>query len=129
MPPSVSLRTQRNGTTAPVSRLRHIARLEAVVAIVASIGLLAAVVVFVFRNGAYVALGLAGFVVGIAGGWTVVSQRGARRIVGLLVVLAAGALIAFGTLGAHDTSWAWLIKVVVCLALLAVAVGRPGRPC
>jgi diacylglycerol kinase family enzyme len=115
----LSLRTEGEATAAPASRL---AQAEAVVAIVASLALLAAVVVFVFRNGAYVALGLAGFVVGIAGGWTVVSQRGARRILGLLGILAAGALIAFGTLGAHDPSEAWVIKLVVCLALLAVAV-------
>jgi diacylglycerol kinase family enzyme len=115
----LSLRTEGEATAAPASRL---AQAEAVVAIVASLALLAAVVVFVFRNGAYVALGLAGFVVGIAGGWTVVSQRGARKILGLLGILAAGALIAFGTLGAHDPSEAWVIKLVVCLALLAVAV-------
>ena len=53
----------------------------------ASAALLVAIVIFVFRNGAYIALGLAGFVVGIAGGWAVVSQRGGRRILGLLVVL------------------------------------------
>ena len=63
------------------------ARLLAVVALVAGVGFVVAVALFLARNGWYVVLGLAGVVVSVVGGWWVVTGGTVRRLVGGAAVL------------------------------------------
>jgi hypothetical protein len=98
------------------------ARLGAVLALAASAALAVVIVVFVIRNGAYIALGIVGFVLAVGGGWWAVTERGTRRLLGSAAVLVAAALIAWGILGANDLSWAWVVRLAVTLLLVATAL-------
>jgi diacylglycerol kinase family enzyme len=107
---------------ASIRRLRSAARVAALVTLAASAALAVIVVVFVFRNGAYVVLGVAGFVLALAGGWWVATQRSARRVIGLVAVVVAAVMVAWSILGASDLSWAWFLRLVVSLAVLAIVI-------
>jgi diacylglycerol kinase family enzyme len=101
---------------------RAAARLYALVSLLAAGAFVVIVIVFVIRNGAYVVLGLVGFALGLAGAWWVTTEHGVRRLLGGAAVLGAGVLIAFGILGASDVSWAWCVRLVITLAVLAIAI-------
>ena len=81
-----------------------------------------AVIGFLVRNGVYVALGAAGFVLGIAGGWWAISKRPPRRWYGIIGALLGAALLVAALLGAGTEDWESFVRALICLALLAIAV-------
>jgi len=81
------------------------ARLWAVVSLLAGLGLLAAVVAFLARNGVYVVVGVAGVALSVTGSWWAITGRSFRRAAGS-VGLAVGVAV-----------------LAVALVLLAVAAG------
>ena len=98
------------------------ARALAVVSLVAGVGFVVAVAVFLARNGLYVLLGLAGVVVCVVGGWWVATGGTSRRVAGLISVVVGAAAVVGAILGAGNEDWASVVRLVVALALLAVAV-------
>ena len=103
--------------TAPVR-----ARVLAVLSLLAVLLLGFAVVIFLFRNGVYVVLGAAGFVLGIAGGWWAVSKRPPRRWYGVFGMAVGAALLVIALLGAGSEDWQSFVRALICLALLPTAV-------
>ena len=103
--------------TAPVR-----ARVLAVLSLLAVLLLGFAVVIFLFRNGVYVVLGAAGFVLGIAGGWWAVSKRPPRRWYGVFGMAVSAALLVIALLGAGSEDWQSFVRALICLALLPTAV-------
>src|SRR3984957_20434545 len=98
------------------------ARLLAILSLVAVLLLAVAVVLFLVRNGVYVALGVAGFALGIAGGWWVVSPWPPRRWYGIVGAVLGAALLIAALLGAGAEDWESFVRALICLALLAAAV-------
>jgi diacylglycerol kinase family enzyme len=97
-------------------------RVLAILSLVAVLLLAFALVGFLVRNGAYVALGAAGFALGIAGGWWAISQRPPRRWYGIVGALLGAALLIAALLGAGAEDWESFIRALICLGLLAAAV-------
>jgi diacylglycerol kinase family enzyme len=96
-------------------------RLLAITSLGATVALTVVVVVFLVANAGWVALGVVGLVLSIAGGWWTITESMPRRgagIAGLVVGAAAmvGALVA----AAEDLGQV-LVRLLVTLALLAVA--------
>ena len=98
------------------------ARVLAILSLVAVLLLAVALVGFLVRNGAYVALGAAGFALGIAGGWWIISKRPPRRWYGIVGALLGAALLIAALLGAGAEDWESFIRALICLGLLATAV-------
>ena len=107
---------------AEVRRVPARARVLALLSIVAGAGFVVAVALFLARNGLYVVGGLAGVVVSVVGGWWAVTARAGRRVAGYAAVVVGVALLVASILGAGNEDWASVVRVVVSLALLAVAV-------
>jgi diacylglycerol kinase family enzyme len=99
------------------------ARAPAIVSLVASAGVVAAVLLFLARNGLYVVSGIAGVGVAVAGGWLLVTTHGFRRVIGIAVALVGVGLITFSLIAAGDENWWSVLRLAVTLALLALAVG------
>jgi diacylglycerol kinase family enzyme len=97
-------------------------RVLAILSLVAVLLLAVALVGFLVRNGAYVALGAAGFALGIAGGWWAISKRPPRRWYGIVGALLGAALLIAALLGAGAEDWESFIRALICLGLLATAV-------
>jgi diacylglycerol kinase family enzyme len=97
-------------------------RIFAVLSLVAAFLLAAAVIGFLVRNAMYVAFGVVGFALGIAGGWWAISQRPPRRWYGILGAVLGGALLIAALLGAGAEDWESFVRALICLALLATAV-------
>jgi diacylglycerol kinase family enzyme len=94
----------------------------AIVSLAATALLAAAVLVFFVRNGLYVAVGIVGFGLVVAGGWWMVTERVPRRAVGIAVaVVGLGGLVA-SVFGVGQGPERELIRLVVLIGLLAVAV-------
>ena len=98
------------------------ARALAIVSLVAVLLLAVAILGFLVRNGVYVALGAAGFVLGVAGGWWIVSKRPPRRWYGMVGAVLGAALLIAAFLGAGSEDWESFLRALICLALLATAV-------
>jgi diacylglycerol kinase family enzyme len=94
----------------------------AMVAMAAGILLVLLIVSFVLRNGVAIALGLVGLVVGIAGGWWVITEHSMHRVVGYLGVAIGMALMVVALLLAGQESWASAVRAVLALLLLSVAI-------
>jgi diacylglycerol kinase family enzyme len=97
-------------------------RVLAILSLVAVLLLAAAVLGFLVRNGAYVAVGVVGFALGIAGGWWVVSKRPPRRWYGIVGALLGAALLVAALLGAGTEDWESFVRALICLVLLTTAV-------
>ena len=123
------------------------ARILAVLSLLASLLLALAIIGFLVRNGVYVALGAAGFVLGVAGGWWAISKRPPRRWFGLVMaLLGAGLLVAAllrrgtrtGSHSSEPSSASALLVTAVLAGRAALAaslrttaasrVHRAGRP-
>ncbi len=98
------------------------ARVLAILSLVAVLLLAIAIVGFLVRNGVYVVLGVAGFALGIAGGWWAISKRPPRHWYGFVGALLGAALLIAALLGAGAEDWESLLRALVCVALLAAAV-------
>ncbi len=112
--------TSGGSSPAVNSRGPQLAALGALVATVATVVL---AVWFLVRNGVWVLLGLAGVVVAVAGGWRMVTRRGAGRVVGALgvgvgVACLVGALVGVGGGAEHE-----LLRLALLVVALAVAIG------
>jgi diacylglycerol kinase family enzyme len=80
------------------------------------------VLVFLVRNGVYVATGLIGAALGVASGWWVVTGRTWRRIAGWAGLAVGAGLLVVAILGAGHESWSSVIRLFIALILLAGAV-------
>jgi diacylglycerol kinase family enzyme len=100
----------------------HRARLLAWISLGASALLLVLIAIFLVHNGLYVLLGLAGVVIGVAGGWWIVTRRTLLRTLGFAGLLLGVALIGGALLGAGDASWASAVRLLVAVAALSVAI-------
>ena len=98
------------------------ARFLAILSLVAVLLLAVAVIGFLVRNGVYVALGAAGFALGIAGGWWAISKGAPRRWYGVIGMVVSAALLIAALLGAGAEDWESFVRALICLALLATAV-------
>ena len=81
-------------------RVPAVARVWAMVSLVAGAGLVVSVVLFLFRNGAAVAGALVGLVVGISGAWWAVTRQGARRAGGIAATVVGVGVLALALLAA-----------------------------
>ena len=97
-------------------------RALAILSLVAVLLLAVAVFGFLVRNGVYVAVGVLGFALGIAGGWWVISKRPPRRWYGIVGALLGAALLIAALLGAGAEDWESFVRALICLVLLATAV-------
>jgi diacylglycerol kinase family enzyme len=98
------------------------ARVLAALSLVAVLLLAVAVLGFLVRNAMYVAFGVVGFALGIAGGWWAISQRPPRRWYGIASAVVGGVLLIAALLGAGAEDWESFVRALICLALLAAAV-------
>ncbi len=92
-------------TDRPVPSERR-SRALAIVAMTAGALLVLLIVAFVLRNGVAIALGLVGLVMGIAGGWWVITEHSLRRVIGYLGVAIGMALMVVALLRAGQENWA-----------------------
>jgi diacylglycerol kinase family enzyme len=81
-----------------------------------------ALVGFLFRNGVYVAMGVVGFALAVAGAWWAVTTRAPRRGYGVVGMVAGAGLVVAALLGAGSEDWESIVRTLICLALLAIAV-------
>src|SRR5947209_3533291 len=105
-----------------VTRVPPKARALAILSLLSSAGVVAAVLLFLARNGLYVLGGIAGVAVAIGGGWLLVTTQGFRRVIGIAVALVGVGLITFSLIAAGDEDWWSVLRLAVTLVLLAVAV-------
>jgi diacylglycerol kinase family enzyme len=102
----------------PASRPRVLALVSLVAVVLPTVAL----IIFLVRNGVYVALGLAGLALGVAGGWWAITKRAIRRLCGMIGMVAGAALLVASLLGAGSEDWQSFVRALVCVGLLAVAV-------
>ncbi|MDX2562123.1 diacylglycerol kinase family protein [Streptomyces sp. TX20-6-3] len=120
----------RGGTRTTGSGAGAAARLLARIAVLAAVGSLVVLVLAIGDGGLVVLLaGLLGIVVCASGVWWFVAHRGAVRLVGALVAVAApvGVVVLFS----HDGLWRTALVLVLCWALAlacARAALRKARP-
>ena len=97
-------------------------RVLALVSLVAVVLLIGALIGFLVRNGVYVATGLAGLALGVAGGWWAITKRAIRRVWGTIGMVAGAAVLVASVLGAGSEDWQSFVRALVCVGLLAVAI-------
>jgi diacylglycerol kinase family enzyme len=90
--------------------------------LVAVVLLAGALIGFLVRNGVYVIVGAAGFVLGVAGGWWAITKRAPRRGLGIIGMVVGGAILVTALLGAGSEDWESFVRALICLALLVIAV-------
>ena len=98
------------------------ARVLAITALTAAVLLALLVVGFLVRNAMDLILGLAGVVLGIAGGWWVVTEHSLRRVVGYVGATVGMALMVVALLRTGQESWASVIRAVLAIVLLSIAI-------
>jgi diacylglycerol kinase family enzyme len=107
---------------AGVERVSFGRRVAAIVALLATAGLLVAGLVILFRNWTYLGVALVGVCVAVAGGWWLVTEVMPRRALGLVAMVVGLAAtivaIALGVSGAERIA----VRAVVVGVLLAVAL-------
>ena len=98
------------------------ARVLAVLSLLATLLLAVAIIGFLVRNAVYVALGAAGLVLGVAGGWWAISKRPPRRWFGIVIALLGAGLLVAALLRVGNEDWESFVRALICLALLTTAV-------
>ena len=78
--------------------------------------------VFLVRNGVFLAVGLVGLALSIVGGWWAVTERMPRRAVGFLALFLGAVVQVVALLRAGNEDLASIVRLVVALALLALSV-------
>jgi diacylglycerol kinase family enzyme len=91
------------------------------VALAASAALVALVIAFLVRNGAYLVIGIVGLAFAIAGGWWSVIERMPRRLLGNAAVLVGVALQILAVLAVGQEDWTSVVRTILALVLLAIA--------
>ncbi len=102
----------------PASRQRVLA----LVSLVAVVLLAVALIGFLVRNGVYVAIGLAGLALGVAGGWWAITKRAIRRVCGIIGMVAGAAVLVASLLGAGNEDWQSFVRALLCVGLLVIAI-------
>ena len=97
-------------------------RFLATISLLAVLLLAAALIGFLIRNGTYVLIGAAGFVLGIAGGWWAITAKAPRHGFGIIGMVVGAALLVAALLGAGSEDWESFVRALICLALLAIAI-------
>lgn len=99
------------------------AQLFACTSLLAGTVLLVLVVAFVVRNALFVVVGLLGVISAVAGcWWAITGSHSTRRAIGSAGVVLGAALLAIAILGAGHEDWESVVRLLVALALLAVAI-------
>jgi diacylglycerol kinase family enzyme len=97
-------------------------RVLAIVSLVAVLLLAVALIGFLVRNGVYVIVGAAGFVLGVAGGWWAITKKAPRRGIGIIGMVVGAAIVVTALLGAGHEDWESFVRALISLALLVIAV-------
>ena len=79
-------------------------------------------IAFLVRNGVYIVVGAAGFVLGVAGGWWAITKRAPGRWLGIIAIVIGAAVLVTALLLAGTEDWESFIRAIICLVLLAIAV-------
>jgi diacylglycerol kinase family enzyme len=106
---------------------RASARLMACASLATGALLAVGVVVVLLRNGVYIAMGLGGVALAIAGGWWAVTMRSVHRVIGVLGVGAGVVLLAFAIVRAGNEDWTSFVRLVLALVLLFATLGFARR--
>ena len=94
----------------------------ALLALVAGLGVVAAVIVFLVHNGIYVVVGLVGLALAFAGAWWAIAHRLPRRAVGIAAAVVGVAVLVFALVRVGSGTGASLGRLAVALALLTLSV-------
>jgi diacylglycerol kinase family enzyme len=97
-------------------------RALATLSLAAVVLLVVALILFLVRNGLYVAMGAVGLALGVAGGWWAITKRPPRRWLGVIGAILGAAILVSALLLAGHEDWESLVRALICLALLGVAV-------
>lgn len=97
-------------------------RLAAVASLALLALLIAVVVVFLWRNGVYVVIGLAGLGLAVGGAWWAVTERMPRRAAGAAAVVVGLVIIGLALTRALQDADRVALRLVVVLGLLAIAM-------
>jgi diacylglycerol kinase family enzyme len=97
-------------------------RLLAIISLAATVALTVMVVVFLVTNAGWVALGVVGLVLSIAGAWWTITENMPRRAAGIVGLVVGAAAMVGALVAAADDLGQVLVRLIVTLALLAVAV-------
>ena len=97
-------------------------RLAAVVALACLLGLVLAVVGFLFRNAGALVIALAGLAIAVAGGWWAATERMPRRAVGFVLVVAGLVGIIAAISRSIDDAERVGLRVAIVVVLLAASL-------
>ena len=95
----------------------------AIASLVCGLGVAVLLVVFIARNVGLVVMALAGLAIAAGGAWWVISERGTRRSVGILLSALGVLVIIVAFVLVTPEAQSPVIRIVVTLGLLVVAVG------
>ena len=117
-------------TTVPSDKAAHThssvsggQRAAAILCLLSGVGLLVALAFLVTGKGHYLVVVAAGLAVGVGGAWWIISQKGWRRIVGLVLVVTGFGLALGATLRAASEPDSLLVQIGIILALMAATFG------
>jgi diacylglycerol kinase family enzyme len=96
-------------------------RLLAILSLVASAVLVAAVVVFLLSNLVWLIVALVGLAVAVAGVWWVLTERLPRRAVGIVVLVVGAAVVVLAVVPVTEGVTRPLLRLAIFAAVLAVA--------
>jgi diacylglycerol kinase family enzyme len=97
-------------------------RALATLSLAAVVLLVVALILFLVRNGVYVAMGAVGLALGVAGGWWAITKRPPRRWFGVIGAIVGAAVLVSALLLAGHEDWESFVRALICLALLGIAV-------
>jgi diacylglycerol kinase family enzyme len=97
-------------------------RALAFLALLGTVVLVIAVIVFVAGNLGWLLVALAGLALAVAGGWWMLTERSLRRALGGAALVVGAGIIVAALVGVIDGSRNILVHAAVALAALAVAV-------
>src|SRR4051794_31289145 len=95
-------------------------RLEAVGAVVGAVAAAVLLIAVLLGNTANLALGLLGLSLAVAGGWTVATERRARRVVGAIVLTIGLGVVAIAARRTFVRAGGIDVRMVVVLALVVL---------
>jgi diacylglycerol kinase family enzyme len=98
----------------------------ALIALVCGLALVIVLVVFLFRNLGYLAIGLVGVILAAVGSWWALTERALRRVIGAAGGIVGVGAMAFAVIGPtpHGDQFVLHLVAVVVLLTGALACGR-----